>query len=211
MPTKAEIEQQLAEAAEANSEFAEENTRLHDENDALRKELADNSKRLSDIEAMLAKNNPVSLSKTIEPEEMQIGQDHSFEFDRDNNVIQEATTTLDDPRMLEKLATETFMNEPVTVHIQESNDDQSDMAFTIEVNGKKEFFREGEAKTVKRMFVEGLARAKKTTYRNVKKKDDDGENAYAYLPKTGVRYPFSVVEDRNPNGRDWLTAILRQP
>jgi hypothetical protein len=65
---------------------------------------------------------------------------------------------------------------------------------------------------VKRKFVEGLARAKKTSYGNTLRVDQQtGLQSYVWPSKTGLRYPFAVIEDKNPRGKTWLEAVLRQP
>ena len=62
---------------------------------------------------------------------------------------------------------------------------------------------------VKRKFVEVLAKSKITTYSQEKYRDNDGNESYRQIPHTAVRYPFSMVEDANPRGRDWLKSILQ--
>lgn len=191
------LEVQMKEAAEANAAFAEENDKLAKEN--------------AELKAMMAKNSPSVIRKTTDSEDFQQGQDHAFEFADDNTIIQAKAEEIEDPARRGKLDYLRFMEEPVTVHITESNDTNAEQTFPIWVNGKVEYFTEGKEKVVARKFAEGLAVAKRTSYRNVQKTKDDGENSYQYIPKTGVRYPFSVVEDKNPKGRAWLEAVLRQP
>lgn len=111
----------------------------------------------------------------------------------------------------DKLALLAFMEEPVTVHIHETSEEQADSNFSIWVNGRQEVFFRGQEKTVKRKFVEGLARAKPTTYRNEQFKMQDGSDSVRYPKSRGLRYSFSVVHDNNPRGRDWLKEVLRQP
>lgn len=181
----------------ANNEFSEENTQLRAE--------------LAKLRASNASNTPVFKSKGVDAREYQIGQDGTASFD-DGDLIHVETKTLDDPRMQEKLSTEAFMNEMVEVRINDSAEQNADMGFAIYVNGKPEIFRQGEQRYVKRMYVEGLARAKKTSFANVFRVDPGtGEKEYVYPSKTGLRYGFSVVTDRNKNGATWLESVLRQP
>lgn len=208
-PTKAEIQKQLDDAAEANAEFAAANEQLASENEALKGEVS--AMRTEFAELKKALNAPTSIRKTAESEDYQQGQDHPFEFGEGNEIIQAGAETIEDPAFQAKAEYMRFMEEPVRVYIQESNGDFDESSFTIWVNGRPETFTEGQEKTVARKYLEGLARAKKTTYRNSRKTRDDGENFYQYIPRTGVRYPFAVVEDRNPRGRAWLEAVLRQP
>lgn len=188
----------VQELAAANAEFAKANTELDEENARLREELK------------AAGPTIIMLQKRLEAMEQQIGQDGTARFE-DDELIKVATSTLDDPAMMAKVSTLAFMEEPVMVEIQEVSEDQADPGFPIFVNGQVELFRRGERKVVKRKFVEGLARAKKTGYRNQLVVDPiTREQTYEYPSKTGLRYPFSVVEDKNPRGADWLKAVLRQ-
>lgn len=183
----------------ANNEFADENDRLSLQNETLKRQMSDQSFMIN------------TMMKRFEALEQQIGQDGTSRFKGDA-LIQVEKRPLDSPEMLAKLDIEKFMEEMVTVEVHDVADENADPAFPIWVNGIPEFFRRGEQKTVKRKFVEGLARAKKTGYRNVLKVDPmTGEQEYVWPSKTGLRYPFSVVSDNNKEGSAWLKAVLRQP
>lgn len=110
---------------------------------------------------------------------------------------------------MDKLEAEKFMQEPVTVSVYETNDpNEPDVVYTA-VNGRTQHFLRGQVQTVKRMFVEVLARAKKTTYTQ----DLDyrmGEQMNAMRPHKALKYPFTVIEDKNPKGAEWLRNILAQ-
>lgn len=191
--------------ASANEDLAKANAAVNEENEALRRELAA-------AKALAAKNQPVLRSDRFVVEEHQIGQDGVASFAEDGVLEPIKGENLDDPLVKEKAAMLAFMEEPVTVNIHEVSEDNADEAFFISVNNDKEFFRRGETKTVKRKFVEGLARARKTGYRAELRVDPiTGVQEYVYPSKTGQRYPFSIIEDSNPKGRDWLTHTLRQP
>lgn len=189
--------EQQKELLEANDAFAKDNEAKDEELAALRAEL----KR--------AKDNPVSFTNRIESGDMQIGQDGVVD-EKDGVLVKPAHEQLDDPNFIKKADLLQFMNEMVTVEIAETSDERDDHGFVVEVNGMKCMFHKGERKAVKRYFVEGLARAKKTTYMSARKREDDGDNMYNYPSKTGLRYPFSVVDD-SPRGKQWLQAVLRQP
>ncbi|GAA0586733.1 hypothetical protein ACFQH5_20210 [Halomonas salifodinae] len=187
----------LEELRQANEEFNSENERLR--------------AQLAEMEQRMAKNTPVTREQRLETGEHQVGQDGTAAFDGDT-LIKPETRTLDDPNLIKKAEILKFMEEPVTVEISEVSDENADHGFIIHVNGKSEPFRQGERKTVKRYFVEGLARAKRTGYKNQLVVDPvTGDQEYEYPSKTGLRYPFSVVHDPNPRGADWLKAVLRQP
>ena len=112
----------------------------------------------------------------------------------------------------EKEAMEKFMREPVTVHVHESADENAQRVIGVWVNGRQEIFERGKEKTVKRMFVDGLARAKPANYSNEEYVMSDGVTRNVRWPKhRGLRFSFSVVQDRNPRGADWLRSVLREP
>lgn len=195
----AQQEVNVEELMSANEAFATEND---EQRSQIEKLLAEN-KRLKDLN--------VTHEKRLEAQEQQVGQDGTAHFDGDE-LIKVQGQSLDDPNMMKKLDIMKFMEEPVAVEIHEVADEQADIGFAIWVNGQSEVFRRGERKTVKRKFVEGLARAKKTGYGNqLRVNRDTGEQEYIYPSKTGLRYPFSVVHDANRMGADWLKAVLRQP
>lgn len=195
----------IKELREANEAFSEANDALSNENDQLRQQL-------EAMKSALAKNNPVSISQRLETDDLQIGQDGTAHFDKDGVLVHVEQRTLDDPFLAAKIKELAFMEELVTVEIADTAEEQADIGFVISVQNKPETFMRGQQKTVKRKFVEGLARAKKTAFGNVLTVDPvNGEQAYVHPSKTGLRYPFSVIRDDNPRGREWLHAVLRQP
>jgi hypothetical protein len=102
-----------------------------------------------------------------------------------------------------------FMHEPMTVMVHDSTDENDAELVYVSVNGNRQFFLRGQPQTVKRYFVERLARAKMTTY---KQNLDDrlGESMNNMIPHHALRFPFSVVEDKNPRGAAWLRNLLAE-
>ena len=159
---------------------------------------------------------PVVLKRPgqLEPMEQQIGQDGTVEAGEANDesfLIRPKQSNVEDPEFTEQMQLEQFMREDVTVHIQTVSEKNAQMVFDVCVNGHTVLFKRGETKTVKRYIVEGLARAKPLTYGNEEYIDTDGERKVRWPMQTGLRYPFSVVEDRNPLGASWLQHVLAQP
>lgn len=108
-----------------------------------------------------------------------------------------------------ELEMDAFMHETLTVMVHESNDVNDDELVMVSVNGNRQFFQRGNAQEVKRYFVERLARAKRTSYsQNLDERL--GESMNNLQPRHALRYPFSVIEDRNPRGSDWLRNILAE-
>ncbi len=107
------------------------------------------------------------------------------------------------------MALEAFMNEPVTIMVHESTEEDEPDLVLVGVNGVTQYLKRGDAQTVKRKYVEVLARAKLTDY----KQNLDpqlGELMNRLKQRHALKYPFSVIEDRNPKGGAWLKSILAE-
>jgi hypothetical protein len=103
-----------------------------------------------------------------------------------------------------------FMNEMVTVRIHPSTDRNAHPLPDVYVNGRVQRFPRGEELSVRRCFVEVLARSRLTTFDNQKVKGPDGEDKYIYPAHTAEVYPFTVIND-SPKGEAWLKSVLRSP
>lgn len=64
--------------------------------------------------------------------------------------------------------------------------------------------------TMKRKYVEVFARCKHTDVvaRSHGPTRDGSPPVNETTPNTNLKHPFSVIEDRNPRGAEWLTRIL---
>lgn len=161
----------------------------------------------------LAKNHPVATNRYLESEDQLQGNDGDVTFaEEGGQQILEKPSEIETERVFneDKFRDMAFNNEYITVRIEMVSDEKAAPVFEIEVNGEKAFFRRGEVKKVKRMFVEGLARAKPINYGSQEYRGDDGLTHIRYPTTTGVRYPFQIV---NPTPLDeaWIQAILAQP
>ena len=103
-----------------------------------------------------------------------------------------------------------FDKELVTVDILDTDDENADIHFCIEVSGEKQLFTRGKRITVMRKFVEGLARAKPISYANPLKNHDGEITAQGYRGRKGEKYPFQVYHDPNPIGAEWLRRVRSQ-
>jgi hypothetical protein len=119
------------------------------------------------------------------------------------------TEIIDRPINQSKVELEAFMNEPVTIMVMSSGDENETDLIQVGVNGVTQFFRRDTPQTVKRKFVARLARAKKTDFRQTLD-DRLGEKMNNFTRHHSLKYPFSVIEDKNPKGSAWLTSILAQ-
>lgn len=110
-----------------------------------------------------------------------------------------------------------FMEEQMTIMIAESTDPNAETFVFCAVNGeganikeKTAWLRRGVETVTKRKFVERLVRAKPVHIKSVEKVGDNGERMVIYPRTSALRYPFQVVEDQNPRGRDWLRKIMME-
>jgi hypothetical protein len=154
---------------------------------------------------------PVAPSPDVNAAEMQIQQENVRTFKPGTSELSPREIIVQDkPVDMEKLANLAFMEEMVTVHIHSTNNPTDEQTFELFNNGRREVFRRNEQKTVKRYFVDGLARAKPTTFTQHSKRDNAGEMQEYQQPHTGLKYPFSVIRDDNPKGADWLRWAMAQ-
>jgi hypothetical protein len=108
----------------------------------------------------------------------------------------------------DKVETERFMSEKILVLVQDSSDPTDDEIVQTWVNGRVQRFKRGEPNLVRRCYVEALARAKRTTYRQTLDERQGTQEFNQMRPHHSLAYPFTVLEDSNPKGRAWLLSVL---
>lgn len=101
-----------------------------------------------------------------------------------------------------------FMAEPVKILVHESQIDGDLDIICVTVNQLNQPIMRGVETVVKRKYVEALARSRTTKWGQ--KMDPFERERIKMVEKTALSYPFSVIEDRNPNGRPWLKSILAE-
>lgn len=155
-----------------------------------------------------AVNNPVIITKALETQDQHIGQSSDREF-VGNKLNDNVLDIVSEHKLVdaEKMAMLKFMNEPVTVRIATSTDQNADQIFEITINGKTELFQRGEVKTVRRCYVDRMCMLKQTSF-DCRLVEKDGERQYIYPQTTGLRYDFGIVRDDNPLGASWLKHSL---
>lgn len=150
--------------------------------------------------------------KAIDAGEHQIGQDGIVNM----STIGEAALArpdievVDGPEWKDRAAELAFMEERVDVVVHESSDKQAEPIVEVWVNGRAQRFIRGQVQTVKRKFVERLARAKPAHYRNEEYIDAEGGKAVRWPKGHTLAYPFAVVRDENPKGPAWLRKVLAE-
>lgn len=145
--------------------------------------------------------------KQIDAGSEYLGQAHAGVIGEISGVA--GIDVIDKPMPKEAFEMEAFMNEPVTIIVNPSQDPEDPKLVQVGVNGVNQFIPRGEPFTVKRKYVEVLARAKRTDFQQTLD-ERLGEAMNQLRSMHSLRYPFSVIEDRNRNGGAWLTAVLAE-
>lgn len=107
-------------------------------------------------------------------------------------------------------ADEKFMNELVTITVHSTTDENQAPHVIVNVNGTNQPIIRGIPTKVKRKYVEVLARMKETKYTQ-HTPNPAAPDVTEMRARTGLAYPFELVEDKNPKGRAWLQNVLAEP
>lgn len=170
---------------------------------------------------------PVTTTKEVEFTNDQLAQRdpvaHSLEETPDfSDTIQAVDPKHIENEYLERLKMD---NDPVTIMIAKGNEQKPALTVPVWVQGiGAEVLKDGKwvqlgwlpvdiPVTTKRKFVEALARARPV---NVDNEVIGGMNPLGDLPKNQIRHTaralnqFSVLEDRNPKGGEWLRRLAAE-
>lgn len=150
--------------------------------------------------------------KMVDATDNQIGQDGIVTMSTTGEAIlaRPDIEIVDGPAWEDRAAELAFMEEPVEVVVHESPDPQAEDPVPTFVNGRAQWFFRGQPVTVKRKYVERLARAKPIHYKNEEYTEADGGKAVRWPKRSTLHYPFAVLRDDNPKGRPWLRKILAE-
>jgi len=122
----------------------------------------------------------------------------------------------------EYLAMLAFMEEPVTIRMEPSSEQNAATSHPFWCNGKPaEVFQNGcwqeigylptgRELTIKRKILEIIIRAKKdTVHTRIQNPDSDQPNNTVDRYTTAT-HSFSIIEDRNPRGAAWVAEVRRR-
>lgn len=150
----------------------------------------------------------------VHKDNLQVGQDRPRTMKSTGPAAQSLEPPLveavERPLTNDKAENLRFMEDILTVQVHDSTDPTDEPFPCVWNGGVSQYFIRGKEQQVKRKFVEVLARAKKTTYSQELFKDGAGNDTYRQIPHTAPRWPFSVLHDPHPRGRDWLKAVLSE-
>jgi hypothetical protein len=127
-----------------------------------------------------------------------------IEFSDDTEIgIEPVSVATDFKRLVED---EAFMNEPVTIEIHPSTDENQPPVVTLNVNGTNQPVIRGVPTTIKRKYLEVLIRMKETKYTQHTPNPMEPDRIQT-VGRTAQVYPYQILEDANPKGRAWAAHI----
>jgi hypothetical protein len=153
-------------------------------------------------------------NKSYDATELDPGKTRKFDVpsvgDLDRAAFIEVPEPADTFHMENWLELEHFMNEEVVVEVVKG-DKNSEQTFELRCGNVCQFIVRGTRQKIKRKFLELLARAKPDSISTPEFVDASGNRATRIEKTNSLRYPFQVVLDANPRGREWLDRILSEP
>ena len=150
--------------------------------------------------------------KELSTTDMQVGQESQIVLPTGDLIRPDEPEIMipDGPTINEYAKQLAFNEELVTVMVHETAEENAAPLVDVYVNGVAQFFPRGEPVTCKRKYVEGLVRAKPTAI-STDVRERNSENPQNVINRrSALRYPFSVIEDKNPNGGAWLRKVLAE-
>ena len=160
-------------------------------------------------------------AKEIHTDDLEVGQYDAVNLDKERTsdiVLPVDGEQLDTDQYLRSMK---FYEEPMTISIHRSADKFPAPVVDLWVDGKgAEQFVNGKWMIcgwlpvgvpciTKRKFVEVLARAKTDSVQTRVVKHENHEDNLADRT-TSTKYPFSVIQDSNPMGHQWLSKVLME-
>jgi len=158
--------------------------------------------------------NVAPNTQSIEAAELPVGQDRHLDVPVEGSIRgiarpDQEIEIVPGPALGEYAAALAFNEELVDVIVHESTDKNAEPVVDLYCNGVPQRFVRGRVQTVKRKYLEILARARITAMAT--DVQIQGDNVVNRINKhTALRYPFSVQRDENPKGAAWLRKVLQE-
>lgn len=139
--------------------------------------------------------------------------------DRINQIVAGDESILEDKEFAERIE---MGNDPVTIMINPSNEENAPQSYPVWVNGKgAEVFMNGQWLPVtylpvgvelitKRKYVEVLARAKTDNIKTVHDSANVERPRNVVQRTTSAVANFTLLEDKNPKGPAWFAELRRR-
>jgi len=122
----------------------------------------------------------------------------------------EQVTEQDVIKLKEMAEMEKFGNELLLVRVEQSGVPGDLPVIVVTVNGTNQPIIRGHEQRIRRKYVESLARSRVTSYTQ-SVPDGSKPDVISMDDHTAPTYPFTVLEDPHPRGKEWLLAIIAQP
>lgn len=162
-----------------------------------------------------AAHNPVLKSGIVTSEELEVAPENTVSFDggvRTETVshIEVQSNIKDFKETADILA---FFEEPVTIIISEATEKDAERYVFLSVNGvgagpqNTKWVPRGIEVTVRRKYLNVLAGARPVKFKSVEFITNEGIRHSEQRASSADVYPFQVVEDANPRGREWLKQL----
>jgi hypothetical protein len=103
---------------------------------------------------------------------------------------------------------EAFMNELVEVEMQTTTDENAPSHIILSVNGTTQPLLRGVPTTIKRKYVEVLARCKESKY-SQRTSNPNEPDRIEMIGRTALAYPYQILRD-SPKGLAWHRAVLAE-
>jgi len=158
------------------------------------------------------KGSKKSANPNVDTTDLKAGQDNprDMSVDGDAHIDPIDIEIVDGPDFRKRADALAFMEEKIEIMVHETTYKNAQPIVESWCNGRSQFFFRGQPTVVKRKYVGVLARAKQTTYTQQNVRLPNGDNTIRNIPHTALQYPFSVLQDPNPKGADWLRQTVAE-
>lgn len=155
--------------------------------------------------------------KNLDVQELDVAPEGTFKFAEDGTPEEDVPEIIVESNLSsikEKAARLSFNEEFLVIQLHASTDPNAEQMVYVAVNGVGAgpngipWLPRDTPIKLKRKFVERLCRARPVAYGNVEKINEMGERVITYPKTSALKYPFSVIEDKNPIGGQWLSDLL---
>lgn len=131
-------------------------------------------------------------------------------LDSDLNIIRKNEDVIVDPvgninnDYFEELA---FNEQELTIRLEPTQDKNAPLFVDVSVNGETIWIPVNQTFKIKRKFVGVLASCKNDAIDTFEKETHDGNTIPDMSRRTSIRHPFSVIQDPDQRGYEWLVRL----
>lgn len=100
-----------------------------------------------------------------------------------------------------------FNEQELTIRLEPTQDKNAPLFVDVSVNGVTVWIPVNKPFKIKRKFVGVLASCKTDAIDTFEKETHDGNTIPEMSRRTSIRHPFSVIQDPDPRGYDWLIKL----